>query len=182
MPLFYNKDSSPDLIARANLGEWGHGYNSSTLYLMDGSSGHTLWSLDSEHMAMNSGISLAADTHGLDAMLLFSVGDTRARARRHDDIQEPHPEPDDMMQQPPPEPDDLWSSTPEDQFPDPDDDLEGFLHYCNHTMEELSASVYLLTREMIEEGEVKPMVMERPFVFSEYNYSKSPSHCDFLVF
>ncbi len=112
---------------------------------------------------MQSGLSLAADTYGQDAMLFFATGEKRNRIVRHGNMQEGSHD----HVNAPFSSDDLWISTPEDSFPNPDDDLDSFLHYCDHTLEELSVHVYLLTREIIEEGEVKPIMTEKPFVFSK---------------
>ena len=61
------------------------------------------------------------------------------------------------------EPPNLWVSTPEDSFPNPDEDLVGFVEYCGHTLQEVS-----VTRKMVESGEeLKPIAVELPFIFSE---------------
>ena len=62
----------------------------------------------------------------------------------------------------------LWISTPQDQFPDPKYDLDGFLNYCGESFGRLTAYVWLVTREMIEGGtEIKPIAIHEPFLFSE---------------
>ena len=64
----------------------------------------------------------------------------------------------------------LWVSTPEDQFPNPHSDLEGFLSYCGENMEHLTASLWLVTREMVEKGEeIKPLATHKPFLLSKLN-------------
>ena len=68
----------------------------------------------------------------------------------------------------PEEPNELWTSTSKDHFPDPVEDLDGFLRYCGHSLRGLSANLYLVDRAMVESGlEIKPIATERPFVFSE---------------
>ena len=63
------------------------------------------------------------------------------------------------------DPPDLWLSTPDDQFPDPNLDLEGFMTYCGESFPRLTAYLWLVTREMVEKGEeLKPIAMHEPFV------------------
>ena len=62
----------------------------------------------------------------------------------------------------------LWISTPQDQFPDPNFDLDGFMKYCGASFSSLTTYVWLVTREMIEGGAViKPIAIHEPFLFSE---------------
>ncbi len=60
---------------------------------------------------------------------------------------------------------DLWVSTPEDQFPDPSVDPDGFMVYCGESLPRLTAYLWLVTREMIEKREkLKPIAMHKPFI------------------
>ena len=60
---------------------------------------------------------------------------------------------------------DLWVSTPEDQFPDPTLDPEGFMVYCGESFPRLTAYLWLVTREMVEKGEeLKPIAVHEPFI------------------
>ena len=72
-PLYYNQDSIPDLLIRSNIGEWNY-YNISTMRLLDGVDGKEIWSLDSAHTGMMSGLSIASNSTGFDAMLFMTVG------------------------------------------------------------------------------------------------------------
>ena len=66
------------------------------------------------------------------------------------------------------DPPDLWISTPDDQFPDPKLDVDGFMRYCGESYDRLMAYLWLVTREMIESGvEIKPIAMHEPFIFSK---------------
>ena len=66
------------------------------------------------------------------------------------------------------DPPDLWISTPSDQFPDPKLDVDGFMRYCGESYNQLTAYLWLVTREMIESGvEIKPIAKHEPFIFSE---------------
>ena len=70
------------------------------------------------------------------------------------------------------DPPDLWISTPNDQFPDPKVDVEGFMVYCGESFHRLTAYLWLVTREMIEKGvELKPIAVHEPFLFSKPNLS-----------
>ena len=60
-------------MIRTNLGEWNQ-YNSSTIRLLDGRNGVEIWSFDSAHSGMMSGISVASSSSGSDAMLFMTVG------------------------------------------------------------------------------------------------------------
>ena len=65
------------------------------------------------------------------------------------------------------DPPNLWVSTPEDQFPDPKFDVDGFIVYCGETYGRLTAYLWLITREMIERGaEIQPIAVHEPFLFS----------------
>ena len=67
------------------------------------------------------------------------------------------------------DPQGLWISTPEDQFPDPKFDLDGFMIYCGESFGRLTAYLWLVTREMIESGaEIQPIATHEPFFFSKY--------------
>lgn len=86
-PLFYSRDRLPDILVRANRGEWAD-YSWSTLHLLDGKDRSELWSLDSTRSGMMSAISVAADSYGQDAMLFITIGedklpDPKVRVRRH---------------------------------------------------------------------------------------------------
>lgn len=72
-PLLYNQDSVPDLMIRSNLGEWDS-YTLSTTMVLDGRNGAVLWTFDSAHGGMSSGISIAASAPGFDAMLFIGIG------------------------------------------------------------------------------------------------------------
>ena len=62
------------------------------------------------------------------------------------------------------DPPDLWVSTDDDPVPDPRD-LDAFLKYCKHTRSELTTSVYMVTREMMESGmEVLPLASYEPYI------------------
>ena len=66
-------------------------------------------------------------------------------------------------------PTNLWISTPEDQFPDPRLDPEGFMVYCGESFPRLTAYLWLVTREMVEKGEeLKPIAVHEPFVFGKF--------------
>ena len=89
-PLYYNQDSIPDLLICSNFGEWDK-YNVSTWRVLDGSNGAELWSFDSAHASMMSGLSIASKSPGSDAMLFITIGtlsDTDSskwqRVRRHE--------------------------------------------------------------------------------------------------
>ena len=65
----------------------------------------------------------------------------------------------------------LWKSTPEDTFPDPRVDLEGFMAYCGKGIDQVTAALWLVTREMVEAGvEIKPLATHKPFLFSMLSY------------
>ena len=72
-PLYYNQDSIPDLLIRSNFGEWND-YKNSTLRVLDGRNGEELWSFDSAHTGMTSGLSIASKSPGSDAMLFITIG------------------------------------------------------------------------------------------------------------
>ena len=72
-PLFYNSDSTPDLLVRVNVGEWNT-YNYSYVAVLDGRNGDTLWRLYSTQTGMMSSLSLASDHPGGDGLLFISVG------------------------------------------------------------------------------------------------------------
>ena len=62
----------------------------------------------------------------------------------------------------------LWDSTPQDPFPNPHTDFDGFLAYCGESMAGLTTSLWLVTREMVERGmEIKPLAIHKPFLFSK---------------
>ena len=66
------------------------------------------------------------------------------------------------------DPPDLWVSTPDDQFPDPNVDVDGFMAYCGETFNRLTSYLWLVTREMVEKGEeLKPIAVHEPFIFSK---------------
>ena len=72
------------------------------------------------------------------------------------------------------DPQDLWISTPDDQFPDPKLDVDGFIRYCGDSYGRLTAYLWLVTREMIESGvEIKPIAMHEPYIFSKLLISLS---------
>ena len=170
-PLYYNQDSIPDLLIRSNFGEWND-YKNSSLRVLDGRNGAELWSFDSAHTGMMSSLSIASKSAGSDAMLFMTIGtlDSNSiqsnidsskwqRIRRHGDegveggAESSH------------DPSDLWVSTPEDQFPDPTLDPEGFMVYCGESFPRLTAYLWLVTREMIEKGEeLKPIAVHEPFI------------------
>ena len=82
------------------------------------------------------------------------------------------------------DPPDLWISTPDDQFPDPNLDAEGFMIYCGESFPRLTTSLWLVTREMVEKGEeLKPIAIHEPFIFSKlvklFKKAKKPSEVDF---
>ena len=63
------------------------------------------------------------------------------------------------------DPPDLWVSTPDDPVPDPKD-IDAVLKYCGMTKASRTATVYMVTREMIESGmDVVPLASYEPFVF-----------------
>ena len=72
-PLYYNQDSIPDLLIRSNFGEWND-YKNSTLRVLDGRNGEELWSFDSAHTGMTSGLSIASKSPGSAAMLFITIG------------------------------------------------------------------------------------------------------------
>ena len=92
-PLYYNQDSIPDLMISSNVGEWNKYNNVTSAKVIDGRDGAELWNLDSTHYSMSSGLSIAANTPGFDAMLFFGIGKTDSnsdqshsdskRSRRH---------------------------------------------------------------------------------------------------
>ena len=62
------------------------------------------------------------------------------------------------------DPPDLWISTDDDPVPDPRD-LDAMLEYCDMNKSELTASVYMVTREMVESGmEVLPLASYEPYI------------------
>lgn len=66
------------------------------------------------------------------------------------------------------DPPDLWVSTDDDPVPDPKD-LDAMLDYCGMTKSMFTASIYMVTREMIESGkEILPMASYEPFVYSKF--------------
>ena len=58
---------------RLNYGEWDT-YNQSTLAVLDGQNGDTLWSFGSVKTGMMSGLSLAATQPGADAAVFITMG------------------------------------------------------------------------------------------------------------
>ena len=54
-------------------------YNYSYIAILNGSDGHTLWSLNSSFTGMMSGVSLISDQHGYDGALFISVGTAPTR-------------------------------------------------------------------------------------------------------
>ena len=72
-PLFFNEDSTPDLLVRVNKGEWDK-YDYSYMAVLDGRDGKELWTLNSSRTGMMSGLSIASDTHGWDAAVFLSIG------------------------------------------------------------------------------------------------------------
>ena len=73
-PLFYNDDSTPDLLVRINHGVWDDYYNYSTVAILDGRNGDELWHLHSVKTGMMSSLSLASDHLGADAAVFIAVG------------------------------------------------------------------------------------------------------------
>ena len=71
----------------------------------------------------------------------------------------------------------LWDSTPTDRFPDPTTQLDAFLHYCNHSREHLTAFLYLITPEMVEGGDVRPLITHGPFVYSKLYVNLNSTIC-----
>ena len=70
---------------------------------------------------------------------------------------------DDVTEDPP----DLWESTPDDPVPDPSN-LTAVLHYCGWGRSDYTASLYMVTREMMESGmDVTPLASYKPFLYSE---------------
>ena len=55
----------------------------------------------------------------------------------------------------------LWAGS---DFPNPESDLDGFLHYCNLTKEQLSAHLYFVVPHMISTDEVKPLASFLPYI------------------
>ena len=169
-PLYYNQDSIPDLLIRSNFGEWND-YDNSTLRVLDGNSGAELWSFDSAHTGMMSSLSIASKT-GSDAMLFITIGTLDSdsiqsntdsskwqRIRRHGD---------EGVEEPSRDLSNIWISTPEDQFPDPTLDPDGFMVYCGESLPRLTTYLWLVTREMVEKGEeLKPIAKHEPFIFSK---------------
>ena len=72
-PLFFNEDSTPDLLVRVNKGKWDK-YDYSYMAVLDGRDGKELWTLNSSRTGMMSGLSIASDTHGWDAAVFLSIG------------------------------------------------------------------------------------------------------------
>ena len=73
-PLYYNDDSTIDLLVRVNVGHW-MAYNSSYMAVLDGRNGRELWTLDSVSTGMMSGLSLAAaGSPGHDGMMFITIG------------------------------------------------------------------------------------------------------------
>ena len=72
-PLFYNEDSTPDLLVRVNRGVWNT-YNYSYIAILDGQTGDTLWRLYSTQTGMMSVLSLAANQAGADGAVFISIG------------------------------------------------------------------------------------------------------------
>ena len=65
------------------------------------------------------------------------------------------------------EPPVVWSQMPGVEFPDPDADLDAFLRYCGHSVKQLTAYLYLMTRGLAEGGDVRPLAQHEPYVYSE---------------
>lgn len=62
-------------------------------------------------------------------------------------------------------PERLWYKTINDPFPDPWTETESFIeNYCGHSIEAMSAHVYFLTPDLIEQGEIKPLYTFKPYV------------------
>lgn len=73
-PLFYNEDSTPDLLVRINHGVWHDHYNYSTVAILDGRNGDELWHIHSVKTGMMSSLSLASDHLGADGAVFIAVG------------------------------------------------------------------------------------------------------------
>ena len=58
---------------RVNYGEWDT-YNHSTIAVLDGETGHKLWSFGSIKTGMMSGLSLASTSLGADAAVFITMG------------------------------------------------------------------------------------------------------------
>ena len=209
-PLMYNNDTIPDLLVRINYGVWDDYYNHSTIAILDGQNGDTLWSLDSMRTGMMSSLSLAAEHSGNDAAVFIAIGtmdgenpvirevhvhvaqqyrmvvvsvndihgpqarhavvhphclvsgegcwegeEEEGRERRHSEQVEVDTVEsessgdsdygDDIMMTSYSDPAGLWEGVG-DVFPDPVTDLSAFLTYCGWSEQELTASVYVLSR------------------------------------
>lgn len=61
----------------------------------------------------------------------------------------------------------LWKSTPDDPLPDTIT-LDTLLDYCGKSKAEMTISLYMLTREMIESGmQVLPLATYEPYLYCE---------------
>ena len=64
----------------------------------------------------------------------------------------------------------LWVSTPDDPLPD-NITLDSLLNYCGKSKADMTISLYMVTREMIEsEMQVLPIATYGPHLFSESNH------------
>jgi len=88
-PLFYNEDLYPDLLVRADVGAWDTHYTASNIHILDGGTGATLWSHHSDHSVMNSGVTVASNTHGGDAVFFYSVNKFSGNGRMRRDNNKP---------------------------------------------------------------------------------------------
>ena len=61
----------------------------------------------------------------------------------------------------------LWEQNDVEIFPDPHTHLEEFLVYCGHTIEQMTAYLYLVTRELAEGGDIRPLAQHKPYIYSE---------------
>ena len=57
----------------------------------------------------------------------------------------------------------LWDGS---DYPDPQLDMAGFLSYCGESMEDYTASLYVLNRELVERGKVVPLASHGPILYS----------------
>ena len=65
------------------------------------------------------------------------------------------------------DPPDLWTPSPGDPAPDPTN-LTAVLEYCGWSKAFYTASLYMVTREMVDSGmDVTPLVSYEPFVLSK---------------
>ena len=65
------------------------------------------------------------------------------------------------------DPEGLWEQREGETFPDPRTHQEEFMVYCGHSIEQMTAYLYLVTRGLAEGGDIRPLAQHKPYVYSE---------------